>query len=115
MTTRNLTLKRKGSSALEFTQLTTNEFITLLGKQQNFYNATDLIALRHSTNGAALQDAVMQSESTDRFADDGGNLRLLNQELPLKTIKPTTPSSTARTGRDADTGAWIVSGHAEQG
>jgi hypothetical protein len=115
MTTRNLPLNLKRNSALEFAQLTTNDLITQIGKQQNFHNATNLVALRHSTRGMALQGAVMQLESLDRLADDGGNLHLLNEELPLNTIEPNIPSSKARMGRDADTGAWIVSGHAEEG
>jgi hypothetical protein len=115
MMTRNLTMNHKGSSALEFTQLTANELIALLGKQQQFHNATNLVAFRHSTGSLTLQDAVMPLESSDRFAEDGGNPTILSQELPLKTIDPNIPSSKSRLGRDADTGARMVTGHAEEG
>jgi hypothetical protein len=38
-----------------------------------------------------------------------------NDRLPLEILDKNTPSSEPRIGRDADNGAAIVAGHAEEG
>jgi len=113
--TRNLTMKLKGNSASEFTRLTTNELTSLLGKQQQFHNATNLVALKQSPIGLTLPDAVMPLAASDGCADADNNSDILSGELTLKTFDLNRPSSQARLGRDADTGARMVSGRAEKG
>lgn len=115
MMTRNLTMQRKGNFASEFTRLTTDELTSLLGKQQQFHNATNLVACKQSPSGLTLPDAVMPLAASDRDADAGSNSRLLSDELALKAYDLNLPSSQSRLGRDADTGARMVSGHAEEG